>query len=219
MKKEIIYPIFLECSQFITDHFWINIFEELAYGQTPYGTYINKDFFCCNYKSKEFSYKIEKKDSSKLYNDIYFLLTNKLGLLSHNDKLKKKLDFHAIENNLKFYRQKWSDIRKKNIKDLLIENYVIKRKREYNLDIKQAKYLLYVIFIAMIFKIITIKDIQYENGEIVNIDGISFQNKKIILNRNIYDSINTDCRKCILIDNKLMSDTWDKYLTSLKKII
>ena len=29
IKKDIIYPIFLECSQFITDKFWENIFEDL----------------------------------------------------------------------------------------------------------------------------------------------------------------------------------------------
>ena len=76
MKKEIIYPVFLECCQFTIDSFWENIFEDLAYGKTPYGTYINKDFLCCSYKDKEFSYKIERKDSEKLYKDIYNLLVN-----------------------------------------------------------------------------------------------------------------------------------------------
>ena len=61
IKREIIYPIFLECCQFTDDKFWENVFEDLAYGKTPYGTYISKDFLCCSYKKKEFSYKIEKK--------------------------------------------------------------------------------------------------------------------------------------------------------------
>ena len=77
MKKEILYPVFLECLQFTNDFFWENIFEDLAYGKTPYGTYINKDFLCCNYKDKEFSYKIEKKEPELLYNDILFLLGKK----------------------------------------------------------------------------------------------------------------------------------------------
>ena len=62
IKKEIIYPIFLECCQYTTDIFWENVFEDLSYGKTPYGTYITKDFLCCNYKEKEFSYKIEKNN-------------------------------------------------------------------------------------------------------------------------------------------------------------
>ena len=61
VKKELLYPIFLECSQHADDTFWENIFEDLAYGKAPYGTYISKDFLCCGYKKKEFSYKIEKK--------------------------------------------------------------------------------------------------------------------------------------------------------------
>ena len=44
IKKEIVYPVFLECCEFSVDSFWENIFEDLAYGKTPYGTYINKNF-------------------------------------------------------------------------------------------------------------------------------------------------------------------------------
>ena len=44
IKKDIVYPGFIECLQFTEDIFWENIFEDLAYGKTPYGTYISKDF-------------------------------------------------------------------------------------------------------------------------------------------------------------------------------
>ena len=75
LKKEIIFPVFLNCIQYITDSFWVNIFEDLAYGITPYGSYISKSFLCCNYKDKEFSYKIERKEPEQLYNDVLFLLS------------------------------------------------------------------------------------------------------------------------------------------------
>ena len=130
LKKEILYPVFLECLKFINDSFWENIFEDLAYGKTPYGTYINKDFLCCNYKNKEFSYKIEKKDPKTLYNDIYSLLGKKLGILSIRDKTNRQIDFQNIENELKECRKNWSNIRKKNIKDLLIE-YKHKIRNDY----------------------------------------------------------------------------------------
>jgi len=215
-KKEIIYPIFLECCQYTNDIFWENIFEDLAYGKTPYGTYISKDFLCCNYKDKEFSYKIEKKTSIQLYNDIFSLLHKKLGLLSPRDKIKKKIDFHNIEEEIKESRKNWASIRKKNIKDLLIENYVIDMKNKYCLTMNQSKYLLSVIFIAMIFKVITVKDIKYENGKIEHIEGIDIKKKKITLLRDIYN-IDTSVNRCIIIDSNFMSDNWDKYITSLKK--
>ena len=216
IKKEIIYPVFLECCEFSSDTFWENIFEDLAYGKPPYGTYINKNFFCCSYKNKEFSYKIERKDPENLYNDIYNLLTNKLGILSHKEKVRKRVDFHNTESRIKEFRQEWGNIRKKNIKDLLVERYVIDMKKKHSLSIKQSKYLLSVIFIAIVFKVITSKDIEYTDGKIQNINGIDFINKKIVIKRGIYDT-DISFSPEIFSDKKVMSDNWEKYLTSLRK--
>jgi hypothetical protein len=177
VKKEILYPVFLECLQFINDAFWENIFEDLAYGKTPYGTYISKDFLCCNYKDKEFSYKIEKKDPETLYNDIYSLLGKKLGILSLRDKTNRQIDFQNIENELKECRKNWANIRKKNIKDLLIERYVLNMKTKYSLSYKQSQTLLSTIFIGLVFKVISVKDIKYSDGSITEIDGITFDEK------------------------------------------
>lgn len=218
VNKEIIYPIFLECYQYCPDGFWENIFEDLAYGKTPYGTYISKDFLCCNYKDKEFSYKIERNKQSKLlYEEVYELLAKKLGLLSEQDKLKKRTEFYNVEENIKASRKDWSSIRKKNVKDLLIENYVIDMKNKHKLSIKQAKYLLSIIFIAIVFKVINTKDIEYSDGKIHNIKGIDFERKNIIMRKNIYD-IEVSFAPSIVIDKKLMSDNWEKYLTTLRKI-
>lgn len=218
MKKEILYPVFLECLQFTNDFFWENIFEDLAYGKTPYGTYINKDFLCCNYKDKEFSYKIEKKEPELLYNDILFLLGKKLGILSLKDKNNKQIDFKNIENELKECRKNWSNIRKKNIKDLLIERYVLNMKDKYLLTFKQAQELLSHIFIGLVFKVISVKDIKYNDGVITSIDGITFENKKINMQKNIYDN-EIEFRKCIIIDKNEMSENWYKYISNLKKIV
>ena len=68
MKKELLYPIFLECCQYTSDIFWENIFEDLAYGKTPYGTYVSKNFLICNNKKKNFSYKITFNDPKTLPN-------------------------------------------------------------------------------------------------------------------------------------------------------
>ena len=218
INKEIIYPVFLECYQYTPDTFWENIFEDLAYGKTPYGTYIRKEFLCCNYKDKEFSYKIEKiKPSRVLYDEIYSLLANKLGLLSQRDKVNKRTDFHNVEENIKASRKNWSSIRKKNVKDFLIENYVIDMKNKHHLSIKQAKYLLSLIFIAIVFKVISSKDIEYSDGKIHNIEGIDFENKKIVMRKNIYN-IEVSFAPCIILDKKLMSDNWDRFLTKLRKI-
>ena len=91
VKQEIIYPFFLETCQYCNDIFWETIMEDLAYGKPPHGTYISKGFLCCSYKNKEFSYKLERKDPKILYQNIYDLLTEKLGILSYKEKAQKRL--------------------------------------------------------------------------------------------------------------------------------
>lgn len=216
IKKEIIYPVFLECCEFSIDSFWENVFEDLAYGKTPYGTYINKNFLCCSYKNKEFSYKIERKEPRVLYDDIYHLLTKKLGILSRKEKVKKRVDFHKTESRIKEFRQDWGNIRKKNIKDLLVQRYVVTMKNKHDLTIKQARYLLSVICMAIVFKVITSKDIEYENGKIQNIIGIELTKKKILIKRDIYN-IDVTFSPEVFTNRKVMSDNWEKYLSSLRK--
>lgn len=217
IKREIIYPIFLECCQFTDDKFWENVFEDLAYGKTPYGTYISKDFLCCSYKKKEFSYKIEKKLPKDVYNDVYDLLTNKLGLLSPLEKSKKRKIFKDIEEDITESRKNWNDIKKKNIKELLIELYVARMKNKHSLTLKQARYLLSIIFVGMIFKVITNKDIDYKNGKIENIDGIEISHKKIDVKKDLYN-LDNNFTPTIILDKNLMYDNWEKYLKELKKI-
>lgn len=217
VKQEIVYPVILECCQFVTDSFWENIFEDLAKAKPPHGAYISKDFLCCSYKKKEFSYKIERKDPQQLHDDIYKLLKFKLGLLSQKEKASKRLAFDNIDKQINDFRTSWSKIRKKNVKDLLIEQYVVRMKKKHQLSIQQSRYLLSIIFIAMVFKVINPVDINYENGMIINIEGIDFQKKEIKIERDIYN-IEVNFSPQIVMDKKLLSDSWDKYLKDLKKL-
>ena len=59
---------------------------------------------------------------------------------------------------------------------------------------------------------------KYENGKIEHIDGIELKKKQINVQRDIYN-IETQINNCILIEPNLMSDNWEKYINSLKKLI
>jgi len=218
MHVELIYPIFLDASQHAEDTFWKHIFEDLAYGRTPYGTYIVKNFICCNYKNKEFSYKIDiTKNGEQIYNELFNLLHNKFGLLSLEDKqlLRSKFDQTQEENSL-YNNMSWTSIKKKNIKHLIIENFVIAMKKKYNLSNMSTRELLSYITIGLVFKTILPENIDYKNGKIYSIEGIDFQKGKIILDKNIFDFDVTN--STTLVSNKRrMSDNWEKYLSSFKK--
>ena len=219
IKNEILFPIFLECCQYTKDSFWENIFEELAYGKTPYGTYISlkNNSICCSYKKKEFNYKIENdKDGKLIHDEVYELLTTKLGLLSHTEKLESKKAFLDAEEDIKESRKDWNSIRKKNIKELLIELYVGDMKKKYFLSIISTRYLLSIILISMVFKIIVSTDINYSNGKINSITGIEFSKNKIIIGKELY-KFEMNLSPHIVVDKKLMSDNWEKYLKELRK--
>lgn len=215
IKRELIYPFFLECIQYSSDEFWEQIFEDLAYGKSPYGTYIYKDFISCKSKKKEFSYKIEKKDPQILYNEIYSLLTKKLGLLSNREKLKNQKIFDESEDLMKENRKSWNTIRKKNVKKLLIELFISRMKTEYNIPNQKIKKLLAFIYIGMMFKIITAEDIIYFDGQIQRIEGIDFSKNSVIYTKELkFDNVGVSK---FIIERNLLSDAWDKHLEKLTK--
>src|SRR3989344_2050453 len=218
--KEIVHPKFLECCQYAEDEFWYSIFEDFAYGKTPSGTYISKGFLCCSYKGKEFSYKLEKIPAKRLYSEVQALLVGKLGILSTKEQEQKRQIFELTEGSIKESRQTWDKIKKKNFKDYLIENYVLHIQHEFNLSVKQTKDLLAFISMALLFKLIKPKDIDYDGHRINSIAGLTFGrsgsphtdiNFSSLLNNHSDDS-KVDERK------KVMAEKWPKFLSKLIKV-
>lgn len=211
MKKELIYPFFINCSLLTNDKFWKSVFEDLAYGIAPYGAFINKGFIMCNYKDKEFVYKICKKDPTELYDDIYNIFSTKLNIISSEEISNKKRNIEKIQEDI----TDWTNIKKKNLKDIMIENWAINMKNKYNLTTKVTRSLISVIFLALIFKSISSKDIILKNGNIEHINGISFENGKFHLEKDLY-RMQSYFSPDIITEKLCMSDEWDKYLSSLK---
>jgi len=181
---ELIYPFLLKCCEFTTDTFWHYVFTEIAYGRVPTGTCIIKHFLCCSYKGREFSYYLSANTDPKTqFEDIKNLLQNKLNILSFKEKERKRAEFQKIEEELKLKRQKWVDIKKKSIKEILLEQYILKLKKQYKLTFKETKFFLSLIILSLTFKIISSKDIIYEDEVIKNINGIEIINKEIFIKK------------------------------------
>lgn len=126
-KKKILYPIFLEVSQLSKDIFWIYLFENLAYGITPFGTYIDNNIIYCRIKGKQFNFNFNNKTSINIFKLLKKLLQDKLKLTSEIDYYSKKKKFDNLLKSQKYAN--WKEIKKKNIRDILIENYVIEIKK------------------------------------------------------------------------------------------
>lgn len=175
-QNTLVHPIFIKCIKYIEDIFWKSIFEDLSYGKCPYGIYIYNDHICCNYKDKKFSYKIDSsKDPEIIYNDVYTIFKNKFGLLSKSDKLQKDKLLLSTQNKLSDnLNNNWSFIKKKNIKTIFLEKYVIKNMKKYGLSKNQSKALYNNIILGLVLKTINNMDIIYENKEIKEIRCIKF---------------------------------------------
>lgn len=215
-KKEIIYPIFIECTEYTSDTCWRKIFENLAYGKTPQGCYISKNHICSSQKDKEFRYKICKTLSSKkIFDDLYSLFHTKLGILSMKQKNNKKKEFNQI--NLEIQNKKdWRDIKKKNIKDTLIELFCINMMKKYCLSYKKTRSLISLIFIAIMFKVISSKDIHYSQNQITKIDGIVFEKNNFHFTQNIYEN-DIENSPEIIFQQNLMSKNWEKFIETINK--
>ena len=188
-KHELIYPKFIECIKYTNDIFWKSMFEDLAYGKCPYGIYIHNDFICCNYKDKKFSYKINMNTSSEIiYNEITDIFKNRFGLLSKTDKLDKIRLLNKYQENLSNnLNSEWSNIKKKNIKKILLEKFIIDKCKNYSLSKVQSKELYNNIMLGIFFKTINKNHIIYKDRKIIDISCLLFSKNKYTFTTNIYN--------------------------------
>ena len=209
MKKEIIHPIFLKLASSMEDTFWKYIYEDLSYGKCPYGIYLQNDYICCFIKGKEFSYRIvETKED--VMEEIHNLLKKRAGILSDKEKIQQKEDFFQKKSIQK------KNINKKFLRENLIQNFILKKGKQYNIKLEHQKNLISFLYIAFLFKSITINDIHFENSEIVSIDGIEFTDNKISIQKRLLQdnvqqtSINEEEKKITLIQ------CWNQFLIDMK---
>lgn len=199
LRRDVIYPIFLKCIDYIeNDTFWRETFEELSYGNCYQGSYINKGFICSNVKGKEFIYKFIDKEPERIYQDVTKLFKEKLNIMSRNDRKILIDEFEEVEKNLKAIKNTdWSEIKKKSLRDILFQNFLINAKKTYELSDYQLKKIYNSINLGLMLKSIKNSDILYENGEIKEIKGIVFYKGKYNIDIDIYSGLDEEVSKTV----------------------
>jgi hypothetical protein len=107
-----------------------------------------------------------------------------VGILSDKEKLVQRQQVY--KNRLVNRKDDWVNVKKKMIRDTLLENFVLHKSSEYSLSIGIAKKILSILIIGLMFKTINSVDIEYHDGYIHNIQGFVFYPKKVLVTRNIY---------------------------------
>ena len=141
--KEVVYPIFQECTKLSKDEFWIKLFDDLSRAKCPKGVMIFNGIISSTYKRNGFSYnfKDEKLTPEKLMDELPTLLKKSVCIYSAkdisnnedtiNDANSEYLNIISIND--------WKKVKNKKMKENLITNFTIKMKKKYKLNINSTK--------------------------------------------------------------------------------
>ena len=212
----VLLPIFLKCCHYLQDPFWIYIFEDLAYGRCPYSIIIQNDCIYSILKNKEFTYSFKEKSPEVISKELSDILGTKLHMLSQQDHFRFRTKYQEDMKNFMDTLSNWNDIKKKNLRYLLLEQFTLSKKQQLDYSIAFTRKLYSLIFIGIQFKTILSKHIHYYNRHITHIDGIKCYNKYIACSYNIFLSKNTSITSSKSKHNiSKIYHHWKRYLSTL----
>jgi hypothetical protein len=183
-EKDVVYTALQECFVIETDTAWKEIFNNMSRGICPKGIMIQNGTIVGSISKKNsVKYSFLNQDPKDIIYNIKNLYSNLLDIQSDNNKRNKEYDdINDLYND--FINMEWKSIKKKALKDLLIQNYVIDLKHKYNLKSNVSKCGLDTICNALyLHKTHKNIDIEYSNGKITNIKDIVVENSAIINKR------------------------------------
>jgi hypothetical protein len=126
-----------------------------------------------NIKNKTFSFQFYEKDGKEIYEKLYDIFHDKFRINNSFEHFNRKIGIQGIE---------WHKISKKMIRTTLIHEYVIAKRKKWDLTHSQINKLLSNISLGLYFKLlIAKKHINYDkqNCKITDISGISFKKNRI----------------------------------------
>jgi hypothetical protein len=170
-KREICYPIFLEVASLATDPFWKMLYQDFAYNTYPIGIQIDEQVVLSTFKGQQFHYDFSAKTADEICHELTDLLRTKRKIYSKKDTLSQR-DY--LSHIFQEHKREWRAIKKKNIKDILIENFIITFRQKYNLTLKQSQLFHRFINIQFYFKRIVNENVHYgpDSCTIEQIDNI-----------------------------------------------
>jgi hypothetical protein len=124
---------------------------------------------CCGFKGKEFSYRVDPHiPVPQLFKEVKTILNVKLGIKSSSDILSTREKFEKTSERLALHEcNDWTLLKKKEVRGLLLENFIISRNKSFN-RIKQKR-LLSSLMLAIQLKIINNEDISIYHGRVTEI--------------------------------------------------
>lgn len=182
-QKVIIYPIFNQCKEFISDPFWVQLLEEAGYNKFPRGFSFRENQLVHRRGTRINTVTIpENMEDPQEVVDTIINFMREYGIRSAQDQdEERRLLQEKVIRSMKNTKLTWADMsRKRSSHIFLFEAYANRIKDELDLSNDECKDLITTINIGVFLGYINGNDIDFSDGQIKEINGISFdiENRK-----------------------------------------
>lgn len=172
-QRDVIYPILSECASIVKDEYWRQFYQDLAAGKSTKGIWISNGVVQTSNRRNGFNYNITDKAPQVIIAELHHLLITHTSICSRKDMVKRKQFIKEIEEELEEYdRGKWTSIKRKHIRTMLLVDYVINFGKKHKLSWPAIMQAYNVITNAFESKTHISKDVVYKNGKVLDIDDI-----------------------------------------------
>ena len=176
----LLYPIFEECKKYTLDSYWKDILSDCSINRFPMGARYDPKRNTLTIKTKSHSsVHALPTEPVELYTVLVKIFREELGLKSdrevalQRDKLERIIE---ARNNAK--EGEWKKIKTKLIRDEILMEFTEKLCKEYKLSGTETRKLHSLISLGFQFKSLISDDVVYEDGQITEIRGLEFDEKK-----------------------------------------
>ncbi len=179
-RKELIHSVFLECAKNVIDEEWINLYEDLAYGKCPKGLFM---IGCClnsSNKKNPLKYNFEGKTVQEITSELHPLIIEKTTFRSERDIKNINRNSEKIKDKIRSLKNisKFSDIKKKKTREILLDLFMIRMKEKYTLTDVEIKQLRKQIITGFAYKYFASSNVIYKSEAIQYIKGLEFDKEK-----------------------------------------
>ena len=189
MAAVIIHPVFWDCQDFTLDDFWKDIFFSCSCNKFPKGARYDATSRTLYVRVPTSATKtiseatVLPEKTEEIYKVVLKTFREKLGLFSYKDLQIRKTEMNEIRETRRIDTDcEWKKLKPRSIKAIKIAEYVTRLKEEHLMTVKEAKNLLGMINIGFQFKQITSDDVEYENSQVQNINGLEYCEKRKMWN-------------------------------------
>lgn len=215
-EKKILYPYFIECSNYTLDDYWKQIFVDLAKCKNPKHVYYNdknKLVIIKIVNDVKIQYEL-KGNPNEDFIELKKHFQSYLHLRSSTDKQDIRSKMKDIRDKIDdSYDVEWKGIRKKNVKEAILRSYLLQLKEKHKLSNIELKQLIKTINIGFCFSWINDNTIVYIDKQIEDITNLIFDEKKRMFYIN---KPNTIIKRTVEIKTNKISDFWKKSLKNPK---